>query len=131
MNIFLKAAAGILITVILCIFLSNDRKDFSVILSLFVCCMVIVASLTYFEPVYSFFSKLQAIGNLDPEMIKILLKAVGISLLTEITVLICEDSANAVLGKSLKIMSSAIILWLSIPLFNSLLTLIEEVLAST
>ena len=130
MDVFIKAAGGVLIALVLYLILAKQGKDFSLLLSVAVCCMVAGAAMTYLEPVIVFFKKLQALGQIDTEMLTIILRAVGIGLLSEITCLICTDAGNAALGKTLQLLASAVILWMSVPLFNSLITLVEEVLGS-
>lgn len=130
MDVFIKAAAGVLIALVLYLVLARQGKDFSLLLTVAVCCMVAAASVNYLEPVISFFQKLQTLGQLDSDMMGIILRAVGIGLLAEITGLICADAGNAALGKTLQILASAVILWMSVPLFTSLIELIEEILVS-
>ena len=69
-------------------------------------------------------------GNLEPELLHSVLKAVGIGLLAELTGQICADSGNASLGKSLQILATAVILWLMLPLFTQLIDLLEEILGA-
>ena len=69
-------------------------------------------------------------GQLESDTLTILLKAVGIGLVTEVTCLICTDAGNAALGKTLQFLSCAVILWLSIPLLNELLELIDNILGA-
>lgn len=128
MNLFLKAAAGVIVAVVLCITLSKSGKDISLLLSLVVCCMVLVAGISYLETVFGFFDKLQTVGNLDKDSITIVFKASGIGILAEITNLICIDAGYSGLGKSIKVLSTGVILWLSIPLFESLLDLLDTIL---
>lgn len=128
MEIFLKAAAGVLITVILCLALEKQSKELSVLLVMTVCCMIIGAAINYLKPVFTLFEKLQSIGKLNEEMMRVLLKAVGIGLVAEITAMICSDSGNNALGKAIKLIAAGVILCISIPLFESLLELIEEIL---
>lgn len=130
MDIVLKAVSGILITTVLTQILTKQNKDLSVLLVITVCCIVTAAAFDYLKPIVDFIRELQAIGNLNNEMIRILLKTVGIGLLTEITVLICADMGNASLGKGLQILSVAVILWLSLPLFQKLLDLLDAVLGA-
>ena len=130
MDVFIKAAAGVLIALVLYLVLARQGKDFSLLLTVAVCCMVAAAAVNYLEPVISFFQKLQTLGQLDSDMMGIILRAVGIGLLAEITGLICADAGNAALGKTLQILASAVILWMSVPLFTSLIALIEEILVS-
>ena len=130
MDVFIKAAGGVLIALVLHLILAKQGKDISLLLTVAVCCMVAGAAVTYLDPVIVFFEKLQALGQIDTEMLTIILRAVGIGLLSEITCLICADVGNAALGKTLQLLASAVILWMSVPLFNSLITLVEEVLGS-
>lgn len=130
MNIFLKTVACVFITLILCLMLSKQGKDFSLILSIAACTIIILGAAAYLTPIIEFIEKLQAVGQINSDLFGILLKAVGIGLLAEITVLTCSDSGNAALGKALQILSSAVILWMSLPLLNELIGLVEDILVS-
>ena len=128
MDLFLKATAAVLIAVILVLTMRRQEQDIGILLSLFVCCMVATVALRYLSPVFTFLTQLETLGKLDGDMLEILLKAVGIGMVSEIAGMVCTDSGNASLGKVLQIMGTAVILWLSIPLFTGLLDLIQEIL---
>ena len=128
MDVFIKAIIGILIAVILGLTLSKQGKDISLILSLCVCAMVALASMHYFKPLVDFVQRIVMVAQLNNQMLSILLKAVGIGILSEIVSLICTDAGNTALAKGLQILSSAVILWISIPLLSELLELIEGIL---
>lgn len=130
MDVIIKAIAGVLIAIVLCQVLAKQGKDISVLLLIAVCCIVVSAAIAYLRPVVDFIRNLQSIGQLNTEMIRVLFKAVGITLLTEITSMICGDMGNTSLGKSLQILSLAVILWLSLPLFEQLLALLDNILGS-
>lgn len=128
MDIFLKLAAGTLVSLILYLILLKQGKDISGLLTTAVCCMLAVGAMEYITPVIVFIDRLQEISGLDSTILQIILRTVGISILAEITSVICQDAGNAALGKSLQILAGAVVLWLSIPLFNQLLDLVEELL---
>lgn len=130
MDVIIKAIAGVLIAIVLCQVLAKQGKDISVLLLIAVCCIVVSTAIAYLRPVVDFIRNLQSIGQLNTEMISVLFKAVGITLLTEITSMICSDMGNTSLGKSLQILSLAVILWLSLPLFEQLLALLDNILGS-
>ena len=130
MDIFFKATAGVLLAIIISMVLSKQGKDFSVLLILCVCCMVAAVALTYFQEIFAFIKSLEGLGNLNHNFISILFKSVGIGILSEITVLICTDSGNSALGKVIQILSTAIILWICIPLFTELMELVKTVLSN-
>lgn len=128
MGMFWKAAGAVLIAVVLGLALGKQEKDFSMLLTLTVCCMVMVIAVTYLEPVLDFLRELEALGDLQGDILGILLKAVGIGLVAEIAGMVCADAGNGTLGKQLQLLGSAAILYLSIPIFSALLSLIQEIL---
>lgn len=128
MDDFIKASAVALVAVILSLILAKQNKDISVLLVTAVCAVIVIAAMRYMHPVIEFIRKLKNIGQLDGELFGILLKAVGIGLLSEITGMICVDSGNGALAKTLQILSAVVIVWMSLPLFNSLLQLLEKIL---
>lgn len=130
MSIFWKTAAGILTAIILWINLNKSNKDVSVLLSLAVSSMAITACATFLQPVVSFIKKLQDVGKLDGDLVSVIMKAVGIGIVTEIAVLICKDAGNESLGKTLQFISAAVILWVSIPVFEKLLALLDRILGA-
>lgn len=131
MDIFIKAVAAVLITAVVCLVLSKQGKDFSLLLAIAVSCMVFVTAVTYLKPVFELIQRVSQLGQLNSQMLSILLKTVGIALLAEITELVCKDTGNSTLGKALQILAIAVILWLSIPLFNELLDLMESIFNNT
>ena len=127
MDIFLKAVAAVLISTVICLVLSKQGKEFSGLLSILVCCIVIIAAISYLKPVFDLIHRLSDLGQINDQMLRIILKAVGVALLAEVSELVCVDAGNATLGKSLQVLSTAVILWLSIPLLNELIDLIETI----
>lgn len=124
----MKAAAGALIAAMLGIILQRQGKEYALVLVLAVSVMGACLALTYIRPVISFLEQLSDLGNLDGEILKILLKAVGVGLIGEIAGTICADSGNASLGKMLQLLSAAVILWLSLPILQQVMDLIGDVL---
>lgn len=124
----MQAAAGIMAAVIMWIILSKQGKEYALLLSLGTCCLVLVAMFRFLEPVLDLLKQLQSLGSLQPEWLSVMLKAVGIGLVVEMGALICSDAGNAALGKTLQILGAVAVLWLSIPLMNSLMDLLQQIL---
>lgn len=127
----MKAAVIVLVTVIFTLVLPKNAKEFQVILSLGACGLVLVAACSFLRPVVDMIDSLVLIGKIDREMVRILLKVTGIALLTEYVVLLCQDAGNSALGKTLQVLSSSVILWLSLPLITTLMDLISNILTAT
>ena len=126
---YIKWAAVVLVGLILSLVIGRQSRDMSLLLTLAVCVLVSVAALTFLEPVIDLLRQLRRLGDLSGDAISILLKAAGIGLISELTSLICADAGEGAMGRALQILSNAAILWLSLPLFQQILTMIEGVLA--
>ena len=90
--------------------------------------MVMAVALGFIRPVVEFIRKLGALGDFDGAYLQIILKAVGIALIAEITESVCADSGNAALGKGVQFLAGAVILWLSLPVFSALMELVQKIL---
>ena len=130
MELFLKTVACVLITAILALTLQKLGMEMSALLTLCACCMVVTVAFTFLSPVLDFLQRLKQLGDLNGEFMTILLKAAGIGLISEIASMICSDAGNAALGKSLQVAASAAVLWISIPMLESLLDLISQILGA-
>lgn len=128
MEVFIKAIGGVLIAVLVSIILNKQSKEYSLLLIICVCCSIAALGFHYYEQVFDFVHQLQSIGNLNSEMIMIMLKSVGIALLSELTALICQDSGNSALSKAIQMLSITIIIYLCLPMFSKLLELVESTL---
>ena len=125
---FLKTISGVLLALVLGICLSKQAKDWSMLLSVAVCCMVMAVAARFFIPLIRFMEKLQDTAQLDREVLSVLLKAVGVGLVGEFASLICQDSGFSSLGKGIQILTTATVLWLALPLMESLLDIVGKIL---
>lgn len=128
MEPFFQAAALILLAVVLSLALGSKGKETGTLLTMAACAMVMILGISYLRPVIDFLRKLEALGDLNGEMTAILFKVVGIALISEIVGMVCSDSGNASLGKTLHTIATSVILWLSIPIFDALLDLVQRIL---
>ena len=128
MDRFVQVLAGVLLAVILGIALNKQGKDMSLVLTVAVCCLVLTVVLSFLEPVVDFVEQLRVLGRLDSDMVRIMIKAVGISIVGEISALICADAGNAAMGKAVQMLTAAAVLWLALPLMQGLLDLVQRML---
>lgn len=128
MDLFIKSTAGVLLALVFYLTLSKFEKNYSLILTVFVCALILIAALSMLEPVIDFLKQLQTLGNLDDDTVKIVFKVIGIGLLAEIVGLICKDVGNDAMGKTLNVLAAVLMLRLSVPLLNQMIVLIKTVL---
>ena len=126
MELYFKGAAGILLAAVLGLALQKQEKDLSAVLTAAVIAMAAVLMLRLLEPVLELLRQLEQVGNLRSDALELLLKAAGIGLTAEVAGLVCADAGNAALAKMLRLLGTAAILCLSVPMFTALLESITE-----
>ena len=102
----------------------------ALLLTIVTCCLLGIAAISLAGPIIQFMEKLQLSGNIDAQLFTILLKSIGIGLVTQIAVTICADAGNTSLGKVLQYLACTVILCLCLPLMENLLTLVESILGN-
>lgn len=128
MELFLKTAAGCMLSLILILMLGKQERDLAAMLSIAVCCMIALTALTTLAPVMDFLRRLESEGNFGPFGLDSIVKMVGIGLVSELVATLCQDAGNASLGKQVQLLAGIVILKLSLPLLETLLELIENLL---
>ena len=128
MDDFWKTTALVLLTVILSLSLDKTERDISAVMGIVALCIAACAAVTILNPVLNYLVELQRLFHLPDDLISILLKAVGIALVAELSASICADAGNASLGKMLQILGGAAVLTLSVPMFRTLMTTIKEMI---
>lgn len=126
MELYFKGAAGIMLAAVLGLALQKQEKDLSAVLTAAVIAMAAVLMLRLLEPVLELLRLLEQVGNLRSDALELLLKAAGIGLTAEVAGLVCADAGNAALAKMLRLLGTAAILCLSVPMFTALLECITE-----
>lgn len=117
-----------MVALVLSLVVGKREKDFALLVTLAACCALAGAVAEYISPVLDFFRELEETAQLPSDILRLLLKALGIGLVAEISGAVCADAGNGSLAKQLQILSNAVIAYLSLPIFSGLLSLIREIL---
>lgn len=128
MENFIQAAAVVLLTVIAAMTLDGHARTTAVMLVMIVCIMVLISGIRFLRPILDFMRTLSEMTMLQDGILSVLFKALGIAAVSEIAVLICNDSGHGSLGKALQMLSNCVILWLSLPLFQALMDLLQKIM---
>lgn len=128
MDLFWKTCAAMLVALILILTLGKQERDMGTLLAIGVCCMGGIAAMQSLKPVLDFLYELETLVNIDGNVISILLRIVGVGLVAELVSMICADAGNTSLGKTVHMLASSVILYLSIPIFQGMVDLIREIL---
>lgn len=128
MDIIWKAIGGTLIAVVLGLVLGKRSPDISVVLSLCVCCMLLLSAMYFLKPVVTLIEQLGTLSGVNSDIMEILTKAVALSLVSQIAAMLCADAGNSALGKGIEIAAVCAILWTAIPLFSGLIQLVKDII---
>ena len=128
MNLFWKSTAFVLEATIAKLTLDKGEKDIALLLSVFACAAVAGSAFLLLEPVMEFLLSLGDLGQIPEQFIGVLMKILGIGILSELSQSICADSGNASLGKALQLAATAVTMYISLPLFRWFLELIQEIM---
>lgn len=128
MTDFWKAAAIVILAVILGAAIGKTEKDIAVVLFAAVCCIVAGTALQYLSEVLVFLWKLNSAVEHGMTFLEPLLKIAGVSILSELIGLISADAGNASLGKAMQILGNAVMLFLALPFFEAFYSIVQEIL---
>lgn len=129
-KIFVQCAAVALVSILLILALKGRNSEIAVVVSIACCCIMILGAASLLNPIWEFIQRMEEISMLDHQLLGIMLKAVGIGFLGDFTARTCEDAGNAAIAKTLQLIASLTILYLSLPLFQRILELIERILGN-
>ena len=103
----------------------NLKDEYTLFIRLLITIGVSVASISIFYPILKYIEEISqgtSINTYRPTLVK----ALGISLIVQITSDICKDCGEAALGQRIELFGKAEILVLSIPLIKDLFALCEK-----
>ncbi len=123
-----SAAALCIIGAVTALLLKRYCREQAMFSSIAICVMVTAAALAFASPAVEQLEILFEKTSLDKSCFKSLMKAVGICYMTGIAADICRDSGEQALASAAEIWGRIALLVLTVPMIDSILTLITGVL---
>lgn len=117
-----------LITTILVVTVKKQTPELGLLLSIAGLIIAVLLLFQWLTPIIELIRHLCDQANLDPTMTGPLIKIFGIGLLTQLSSSVCSDAGESAMAKILELGGGLLCLYLSIPLLNAVLTLIEDLL---
>ncbi len=126
MNTYLKLSVGAVCAALAAVTIRRQNADLAMLLGILGCCLGALLILELLEPVLEFLKKLSLQIGLEDRLLLPLLKAVGIALLSQLAAAVCADAGQTAIANVIELGGAALCLLLCLPLFQAVLTLIEE-----
>ena len=128
MDNYFKIICLVITGVILCTILSKKSSDYSLVIIIVLCCGICAVVLASLKPILDFINEMDVLLGANAKWFPLLLKAAGLSFVGEITGAICTEAGHASLAKLLQVLTVIAIVWVSLPLIQNLLDLIQSIL---
>lgn len=128
MEQFLQAVGLAVIGAVLALVLGKHTKEMSILLTMGCAVGIVVLAFHFLEPVVDLVTELRLLGELQQEHVSILLKAAGMSLLTEFACGVCEDVGQSTLGKMVRFCGNGALVYIGLPLLRSVVEILKELL---
>ena len=126
MNPYLKLSVGALSAALAAVTLRRQNADLAMLLGILGCCLGALLLLELLEPVLDYVKKLYSRVGLEDSLLSPLLKSVGIALLSQLGAAVCADSGQSALARVIELGGAVLCLSLSLPLFQAVFALIEQ-----
>ena len=113
-----------IIAVIFATVLKKHCTELSLLLGLGTGVIIGIFFLRLLKPILSFAEELRQLSGLSSELLEPVIKCLGIGILSQISVNVCSDSGQNAIGKMIEISGCVLCLYVSLPLFRGVITLL-------
>ena len=117
-----------LIGAILSILLRNSKPEFSMLIPVVVSFTVLACAMPYLIRITEELSRMASSAGINSSYMRIVIKVIGISYLVCITAELCKDAGEKAIAAKIELGGKLIILAMAIPIINSLLYLVKEII---
>lgn len=128
MNEILSISGAALICAALIILIKQYKPEFGFSVSVIATVIIFSFILPNLSDVISYVSEIAGISAVTEDNFKIMLKCLGICVITKLTSDACRDCGQEALSSKAEMAGKVIVISISIPLFSELLKIIESVL---
>ena len=121
MTILFKITMLSLVFILLSVILKNYRPEYVVLLRIFAITLIIYFALEYVEKFINSFSFVFNDFNIESSHISLLIKIVGIAIITDFISNILIDNGEVAMANTVTIFSKFIVLYLTFPVLNGII----------
>ena len=105
------------------------KSEYGILISIAGCIFIFIYSIRGLKNIIELLEHITSLGNVGTEYIKILLKILGITFISEISSEIAKDCGYAALSNQIQIFGKMSILLISLPIFSEIISLIGTLLS--
>lgn len=109
-----------------------DRRDhaYAMALGALACALALMACVRAVRPAVRFLEELNALSGLEPSFFSVLVKTVGIGIVTQICCAVCADCGQNAMAKASELCGLCACVALSLPLMRAALDVIRQMMGA-
>ena len=127
MIVFRVIGIGIVSTILILI-LKEEKSEMALMCAIAASIIILLYIISQFTPIVNMINKLLDNAGINKEYLRIILKIVGISYMVEFGKNICKDAGENAIANKIEIAGKVIIISLSIPVVNSLVEIVSNLI---
>ena len=120
-----------LVTAVIAVMIRQKNGEIALMLSISCGVIILVSLLSQISGIISTVNSLVAVSDMNIEYIKILLKVIGVSLLTEFAVSVCKESGQQGIASNVLLSGKIMITAISLPLYSEILNTVMSITGAT
>lgn len=120
-----------LVTAVIAVMIRQKNGEIALMLSISCGVIILVSLLSQISGIISTVNSIVAVSDMNIEYIKILLKVIGVSLLTEFAVSVCKESGQQGIASNVLLSGKIMITAISLPLYSEILNTVMSITGAT
>lgn len=130
MDTYFKILSVAFFTAVLILALPQKGGAFPALLTLSACVLALLTGLSFLEPVMRFLRTLHATASIPEDYLRILLKVMAVGISSELACTVCNLSGASALGKTVELLGTFFIVSITVPLYATVLELIQKLVGN-
>lgn len=126
----IKVAIFGIITSLITMKIKYIRPEIAIVIAILSSVMLALYGLNEMKDILSVFDKIKTYSKIPSSYFQILLKLIGISFVCEFSSNICKDAGSPSIAKQIEFVGKLSILIVGLPIFESLLLMIQNLLGN-
>ena len=120
-----------LVTAVIAVMIRQKTGEIALMLSISCGVIILLSLLSQISGIISTVNSIVAVSDMNIEYIKILLKVIGVSLLTEFAVSVCKESGQQGIASNVLLSGKIMITAISLPLYSEILNTVMSITGAT
>lgn len=120
-----------LVTAVIAVMIRQKNGEIALMLSISCGVIILLSLLSQISGIISTVNSIVAVSDMNIEYIKILLKVIGVSLLTEFAVSVCKESGQQGIASNVLLSGKIMITAISLPLYSEILNTVMSITGAT